>query len=278
MTRMNPVTDDGDVLTLDPRLAAVETALRDLREPAPTSLTGLTLVEVGLADGLERFDSAIGPIVVTWNGRGVSMVDADEASEAVEARHLETTGRPIASEARMPDRLRRAVERRLAGDRRVTIPLDLRGRAPFETAVWQKALEIPRGEVRPYGWVAAEIGHPRAVRAVGSALGRNPIPLIVPCHRVVRTDGTIGQYSLGGPSVKRRVLAAEGVDLPELERYAAAGVRLLGSDTTRIFCHPTCHNARRITAPHRVPFRSVQQAEGAGYRACRECRPVALAA
>ena len=62
-----------------------------------------------------------------------------------------------------------------------------------------KALEIPRGEVRPYGWIAAEIGRPKAVRAVGTALGHNPVPLIVPCHRVVRSDGMIGQYSLGGP-------------------------------------------------------------------------------
>ena len=58
--------------------------------------------------------------------------------------------------------------RRLDGDRRVRIPLDLRGHTPFEVAVWTKALEIPRGEVRPYGWIAAEIGRPKAVRAVGN--------------------------------------------------------------------------------------------------------------
>ena len=73
--------------------------------------------------------------------------------------------------------------------------LDLRGHTEFERDVWRKALDIPRGEVRPYGWIAAEIGRPRAVRAVGTALGHNPVPLIVPCHRVVRTDGSIGQYS-----------------------------------------------------------------------------------
>ena len=99
----------------------------------------------------------------------------------------------------LPAGLARAIERRLAGDRRARIELDLRGSSAFEQAVWLKALEIPRGEVRPYGWVAAEIGRPKAVRAVGTALGHNPVPLIVPCHRVVRSDGTIGQYSLGGP-------------------------------------------------------------------------------
>ena len=101
--------------------------------------------------------------------------------------------------APFPTDLRSAIERRLGGDRRVRIDLDLRGHTEFERDVWAKALEIPRGEVRPYGWIAAEIGRPKAVRAVGTALGHNPVPLIVPCHRVVRTDGTIGQYSLGGP-------------------------------------------------------------------------------
>jgi O-6-methylguanine DNA methyltransferase len=265
-------------ITSDPSLVRVEAALRDLRVPAPPALVDGSLVAVGLADGLTRLDSPIGPVLVAWNGRGVSMVDSAEDEAAAVARHTARTGRPIAADARMPDRLRRAIERRLAGDRRANVPLDLRGRAEFERAVWAKALEIPRGEVRPYGWIAAEIGRPKAVRAVGTALGHNPVPLVVPCHRVVRTDGTIGRYSLGGPSVKRRVLAAEGLDLDRLERFAASGVRLLGSDTTRIVCHPTCHHARRISAAHRVTFRTLGQARAAGYRPCRDCRPVALAA
>jgi O-6-methylguanine DNA methyltransferase len=206
------------------------------------------------------------------------MVDVDDDRDEVLARHHALTGRPVSTEATMPVRLRRAIERRLGGDRRAHVLLDLRGRAPFEQDVWRKALEIPLGEVRPYGWVAAEIGRPRAVRAVGSALGRNPVPLIVPCHRVVRTDGTIGEYGLGGPVNKRRALVAEGVDLARLEGFAASGVRLLGSDTTRIFCHPTCYHARRVTDRHRVGFGSASEAVAAGYRACKHCRPVPAAA
>ena len=71
-----------------------------------------------------------------------------------------------------------------------------------------KALEIPRGEVRPYGWIAAEIGRPKAVRAVGTALGHNPIPLIVPCHRVVRSDG------MHRPVLARRAGATSGRSSP----------------------------------------------------------------
>jgi O-6-methylguanine DNA methyltransferase len=262
----------------DEDLTAVEAALRGLRSPAPPSLARRTLVQAGLADAMTILDTAIGPVAVAWNGRGVAMVDLADDPAEVEARHRASTGRPLATDVPMPPMLQRAIVRRLAGVRRARVPLDLRGRAPFEQAVWAKALEIPRGEVRPYGWIAAEIGKPRAVRAVGSALGRNPVPLIVPCHRVVRTDGTIGQYSLGGPEVKRRVLSTEGVDLDDLERLAASGVRYIGSDTTHIVCHPTCHQARRITDRHRVPFRSLAAAATAGYRPCRVCRPVAAAA
>jgi O-6-methylguanine DNA methyltransferase len=74
-----------------------------------------------------------------------------------------------------------------------------------------KAREIPAGQVRPYGWIASEIGRPKAVRAVGTALGRNPVPLLIPCHRVVRTDGRVGDYAFGPPA-KRALLAAEGLD------------------------------------------------------------------
>ena len=115
------------------------------------------------------------------------------------------------------------------------------------------------------------------MRAVGTALGHNPVPLIVPCHRVVRSDGLIGNYSLGGPANKRTILAAEGLDPDELETMARAGIRYIGSDTTKIYCLPSCHAARRIGPSHRVPFRSAGDGERAGYRACRQCRPTAAA-
>jgi hypothetical protein len=99
------------------------------------------------------------------------------------------------------------------------------------------------------------------------------VPLVVPCHRVVRSDGLLGQYSLGGPGNKRAILATEGLDADELEELSRAGIRYVGSDTTHIYCLPSCHNARRISDRHRVPFRSAAASESAGYRACRECRP-----
>jgi O-6-methylguanine DNA methyltransferase len=254
-------------------LADIEAALASLAVRAPATLAPATLVAVGLADEYTTMDSPIGPVFVAWNGRGVSAVDAAGDAGEFEERFRRQIGRPIRRASGIAPRLERALARRLAGDRRATLDLDLRGRTDFERAVWSKALEIPRGEVRPYGWIAAEIGRPRAVRAVGTALAHNPVPLVVPCHRVVRSDGLIGQYSLGGPGNKRAILATEGLDADELEELARAGVRYVGSDTTRIYCLPSCHNARRIADRHRVPFRSAAASDAAGYRACRECRP-----
>jgi len=271
---MNPQTSQPQAGSA-PDLAVVEEALGHLTETAPAGLAHSALVAVGLADDYTVLDSPVGQLRIAWNGRGVAAVESAPDDRAFEARFQARTGRPIRRVEALPADLARAIERRLGGDRRARIALDTRGTTDFEQAVWSKALEIPRGEVRPYGWIAAEIGRPKAVRAVGTALGHNPFPLIVPCHRVVRSDGTIGQYSLGGPGNKRTILAAEGLDPDELERLARAGVRYIGSDTTRIYCLPSCHNARRIQPKHRVPFGSQASSEAAGYRACRECRPSA---
>jgi O-6-methylguanine DNA methyltransferase len=273
-TRRPDGTTGAAVAASEPTLDIdLETALAGLAARAPETLAPATLVAVGLADRYAELPSPLGPIVVAWNGRGISAVDRATDLDEFEARFAAHVRRPLHRAEAVPADLARAVAARLAGDRRARIRLDLRGRTEFETAVLMKALEIPRGEVRPYGWIAAEIGRPKAVRAVGTALAHNPVPLVVPCHRVVRSDGHIGQYSLGGPAAKWTILAAEGLDPELLEAGARAGVRFIGSDTTHVVCLPTCHNAKRITPGHRVPFRSLAAAGAAGYRACRECRP-----
>ena len=71
------------------------------------------------------------------------------------------------------------------------------GFTPFQLRVWEAALKIPFGQVRTYSWVAGQIGSPRAARAVGSALKENPYPVIIPCHRVVKSGGDIGEYARG---------------------------------------------------------------------------------
>lgn len=263
--------------TARPDLEAVARALTELRLRAPGSVHGAVLRTLGLADGYDCAATPIGDVFVAWNGRGVSFIDRAPSETAFEAEARAVLGRPIAP-APLPPTLRRRLERRLAGDRRAHVPVDLRGRTAFEQAVLTTALDIPPGEVRPYAWLAARIGRPKAVRAVGSALARNPIPLVIPCHRVVRSDGTLGAYSMGGPATKRRLLAAEGAEPDALEALARAGIRFVGSRTTGIFCLPSCRNARRIAARHRIPLRSAEEGRAAGLRPCRVCRPVPLSA
>ncbi|HEX9284867.1 MAG TPA: methylated-DNA--[protein]-cysteine S-methyltransferase [Nitrospirales bacterium] len=91
----------------------------------------------------------------------------------------------------------------------VHLPLDLEGQPRFRRKVWEVLQTIPYGRVRSYGWVARKIGKPQAARAVGGACGANPVPLLVPCHRVIAGDGSLGGFS-GGLGVKKRLLRLEG--------------------------------------------------------------------
>lgn len=90
---------------------------------------------------------------------------------------------------------------------------DLSFLGDFQRKVLQATSRIPAGAVRPYAWVARAIGAPKAVRAVGTALARNPVPFVVPCHRVVRSDGRAGNYGIGGERTKRALLRSEGARL-----------------------------------------------------------------
>jgi methylated-DNA-[protein]-cysteine S-methyltransferase len=91
----------------------------------------------------------------------------------------------------------------------------MKAHSPFYQSVWRACAEIPKGQVRTYGWIAKRIGKPKSARAVGMALGKNPFAPMIPCHRVVGADGRLTGYSgAGGVAQKRRMLRAEGVPLP----------------------------------------------------------------
>jgi O-6-methylguanine DNA methyltransferase len=257
--------------------AEVVRGLRGLHRPAPAGLLPAVGQRLGLLEGYVETDGPIGPLFVAFGPAGISLIGRGGDPGEFEEEFRLTFGRPLRRLASAPRKVQRAIDAYVwaRSARRGPAPVDLQQLPDFERQVLLKTLEIPRGEVRPYAWVAAEIGRPLAVRAVGNALARNPVPFVIPCHRVVRSDGRIGQYGAGGPESKRAVLAAEGVDTDELERLPTAGVRFLGSDSTRIYCYPTCRHARRVTPRHRIAFRSVEESLRAGYRACKRCRPVA---
>lgn len=243
-------------------------ALRKLR--APRGFMQHVLAQAGLLDGYVRVESPVAPVFVAFNARGISYVAQAKDASAFERTFREHFGRSAIRAARAPA----GVERALSGDTRAARALtyDIAHLPAFSQAVLRTALQIPRGQVRPYGWIAAQIGAPKAVRAVGSALARNPVPLLIPCHRVVRTDGTIGEYALG-TRAKRRVLESEGVALAEFARRARAGIRYVGSRSTGVYCYPTCGGARRITERYREEFRTQAEAREAGLRSCKVCRP-----
>lgn len=253
----------------------VTTALTELRAIAPEDAIDRALVAAGTIDGYVTHDSAVGDLYVAFNPRGVSAVDLAESDEDFEQRFAHTHGRRATRVAQMPPRLARQLDRAIETGRIGSLPLDFRGLTEFQAAVLRKTAEIPGGEVRPYGWVAREIGRPRAVRAVGSALARNPVPVVVPCHRVVRSDGRLGNYSLGDHANKRVLLESEGLDLDEYQALAARGIRFMGSKTTGVYCLPTCGHAYRITDRHRVEFGDEREAHDAGFRPCKVCRPAA---
>jgi methylated-DNA-[protein]-cysteine S-methyltransferase len=266
------------------RWRGVAAGLRGLRAEPPATLRPAVLERVGLADAWFTVEGPAGPLLVAYNGRGISATAPAEEEgrflERFQARYHRPLRRAGEPPAPLVAELRRYLDPAAAGAARRpaargTPPhLDLRGVSDFDRAVLRKTAEIPRGEVRPYAWVAGEIGRPSAVRAVGGALNRNPVPVLVPCHRVVASDGRLTGYAWGVP-YKRRLLAVEGADPAALERLGRDRTRYLGSDTTRIYCYPTCHNARRIGPAHRVPFRDAADAVAAGYRPCRSCRPPA---
>ena len=263
--------------TSDDRLIA--TGLAKLRQSAPAGLADAVMERVGLAgDEYVKVDGPISPLFVAYGQRGISLVERADRSEAgdFEEAFRATFGRSVRRVERAPELVQRIIDARIWGraGSQPKMRFELDQLPDFERQVLLKVLEIPRGEVRPYAWVAAELGRPLAVRAVGNAVARNPIPFVIPCHRVVRSDGRIGNYGAGGPTAKRAVLASEGVDVNTLETLPNRGVRFIGSDTTHIFCYPSCRNARRVTDAHRVPLRSSYEARGAGYRACKVCRPV----
>ncbi|HWV22699.1 MAG TPA: methylated-DNA--[protein]-cysteine S-methyltransferase [Thermomicrobiales bacterium] len=146
-------------------------------------------------------DSPVGVILITLAGNRLTGVDFC-GEEAPSADSL--TGDAVDQLAEY-----------FAGTRReFTIPVDLSSASDFTRRVLEATAAIPYGETRTYGEIAAAIGMPGATQAVGNALGANPVPIVVPCHRVIRADGSMGWFT-GGPHIKRALLDIEGVHFPE---------------------------------------------------------------
>lgn len=251
----------------------VATLLREAAEKMSPLGCPAQLVERTLVSSTDRFfvvGSPLGELYVGASSGGVRLVRRGGSAEEFAREYRRRFGRLLAqSDDASTRKLAEKVARVLAGEK-ARVPLDLSETTPFQRRVLEVVGGIPRGEVRPYLWVAREAGSAGASRAVGTVMANNPVPLLVPCHRVVRNDGTTGGYAFGAEQ-KVRLLELEGVPTREI-----AGTPYLATPTTGIVCHATCRNAKRIRSENRRRFRTVADAVEAGYRPCKVCRPVTI--
>ena len=167
--------------------------------------------------GFARFETDFGRCAIAWSDGGIVRVRLPEGDERHGARRLEDLG---AREAEPPSFAADAIGHiaaHLGGDLRefLGVPLDLSSVGDFPRRVYAVARTIPAGRTATYGEIAERAGAPGEARAVGRALGANPIPLIIPCHRVVDASGGLRGFSApGGTLTKGKLLALEGVGLP----------------------------------------------------------------
>ena len=155
------------------------------------------------------FTTSMGWVGVSGSDRGLLCIALPQPS-AQQARHL--LGERRSDAVWSPDRFGDLIQRLRIyfGGGKAAFPdeLDLSGATPFQRRVWEVTRLIPYGETRSYAWVAQQVDNPGAARAVGQALGRNPLPVIIPCHRVIASDGRLGGFG-GGVEMKRRLLRLE---------------------------------------------------------------------
>ncbi len=152
-------------------------------------------------------DSPLGPMLVAATAKGICRLSFDEGEEALMKRFPNAT--ILADDGTIADLVEGALKAVRDPQAMPDLPLDVAGTA-FQQAVWQELRRIPPGETRSYAAIAAAVGRPGAVRAAGSANGANHVSILIPCHRVVRSDGSLGGYAYGLER-KRKLLYAEGI-------------------------------------------------------------------
>ena len=144
----------------------------------------------------DTFQSPLGPLFLVFSGKGLAEIGFEGE-------------RPTYPRGRAPESFRNQLSDYFDGAlREFHQPMLFLSGTDFEKKVWLSLMEVPYGETRTYKWLAEKVGSPKGSRAVGQALSRNPIPIVLPCHRVIESDGSLGGYS-GGIDIKRRLLDLE---------------------------------------------------------------------
>jgi methylated-DNA-[protein]-cysteine S-methyltransferase len=168
---------------------------------------------LGLREARYGFmDTELGPLLIVTTDNGVCEISYLENSSVNDAlRHVESRGIMASEHQSFVQPVVEQLSEYFAHKRtQFFLPIDLYGVSPFTRSVLEATNHVPCGTVVTYGQIAEGIGQPGASRAVGNALGRNPVPIVVPCHRVIKSDGSMGWYT-GGPHLKQKLLDIEGV-------------------------------------------------------------------
>jgi methylated-DNA-[protein]-cysteine S-methyltransferase len=216
--------------------------------------------------------SPLGPLLIAEGPRGLAMIHYVDSGGTDRALALLRSKFDPVEDVRAVESVVGEISRLLEGHvdalkRRVDLSLV---ESRFRLDALKRLCDVPPGAVVTYQALAARTGSPSAQRAVGSAMATNPIPVYVPCHRVVRSDGSVGWYG-GGPANKVKLLRAEGFDVDRRSRCLSHAV--CGHRKTRIYCRPGCHAAQRANRSEMMIFASPQCARRAGMRPCKLCRP-----
>lgn len=265
---------------LDETVAALRAAPLSEAEQA----TARTRLERTLADLRSRllayriFPSPLGPILLARSELGISLVEYLGQDATLQAsRLLRESGVDVIEGGEELDAAYRQLQEYLEGRRRrLEWPLDLRlAGSAFQRAVLQATADIPYGAVVSYARLAQEVGKASATRAVAQALRRNPLPIAIPCHRVIGTSGALTGYAGNKVGLKERLLTLEGV--PTAAQAGMPTIRpqamywLYPGDTE--YCIPTCPSLSTRPLAAMTHFGAREHAEAAGYRPCTTCRP-----
>ena len=237
----------------------VENALKQIRRPQAS---------IGVVD------SPLGDLLVALSERGIVLIHylpGDENLESTIAK-LRLTLDPVEDRKSVKE-VGIEIRRYLDGDAdalRRNIDLTLAA-SPFQKKVLSKLREVPRGAVVSYQALGAAAGAPKGARAVGNALHNNPVPIYVPCHRVITSSGGIGGYG-GGGARKIQLLRSEGFALDKAGDKLPNSV-VWGHRDTKIYCRTSCRTTARVDRAQVLFFADPGDAKQAGLRPCKVCRP-----
>jgi methylated-DNA-[protein]-cysteine S-methyltransferase len=270
------------------RYREIEGVVGSLRR-APAPAAGIARAREGLesrlADLRSRlvayrvFPSPLGNILIGQSEHGVSIVEyLGDGTGLEDSRLRRVAGVEAHEDGAEIEALHRELLEYLRGDRaRLDWPLDLRlARSDFHRAVLQATAAVPYGAVTSYAGIATEIGRPSATRAVAQALRWNPLPIVVPCHRIIGTSGALTGYAGDKLALKQRLLALEGIPAAGARgtsRVARTSLYHYDRNDQREYCLPTCGDIARRPIGRVTLMASRELAGALGLVPCSDCRP-----